>query len=1515
VNDTASEQDTAPGLSDAGKSVLDLLEYMEEVERLKAKPAFTVPVDVFARFQHEMSGLPELRLNQQGNGDDLWCVVPRLQEIAAPDPGERLAPWIEISKSPDKEPGLKRELVTYESNQETQREALSAHPEIQAAFDWYVENQWRPWAEGERPRRQTISTYNRLFAVQQEIATGDAENSRELVWGIGVAIWRRGGPGTSVRYPLVVQSCELTLNERTFDLEVRPRDVEPRLEIGCYAELDVPGVVPLDAFWKAFVANGETRINPFDAASYEPLLKAAVSYLDSSGRYEAREDGAPLPDPTDKLQVTSNWVMFARKRTGDIFVKDIQELRAAVKELEERGVALPAVVRGFVEMGADIVKVREEVPFRGLSTSEAPAGARELYFPMPYNDEQVSIVQKLEANDGVVVQGPPGTGKTHTIANVICHYLAQGKRVLVTSKGETALAVLQEKLPEEIRPLAVAMLSEEREGMKQFELAIQTIAARVEALLPGRLTARIAELENEVGLQHAKIAALDGEIGKLATSHMRQYTFQGRTVTAADMAKLVLEQMEQHSWFDDRPESGESLPFGEPEIARLRAARARVAGDIGYLGKALPAKDSFPDWPQLLTLHRDIVRAREIDGEFESGDLAPLVDSKTETFEAAEKLLKFLGDYLDLANAVDGSEGMRSLARRFYDLPEHDPVLRGLLSACKTIEALEERRKALVADAIQVPDGAERNPDFMEAIGRLLAGKSAFGFPPFGKAEARKLVPQVTVLGTAPTTIEGWRKASTLLAWRTEASQVLARWAATAAEFDLTAPTERLEEGIRALAASVDEVENVRELVFEIEPELAPRVTEVFGERVADEMTEKGAKYVEFLCESLRAHLDHGRLAYAMKRVGALVQLVKESGGLVVERIGEFLRTRLGDGNADEAALREEWLELMVELARVNASAAPLAEIAEVAESIEAAGAPLWAARLRSQPAGETDKWLPSTWFDAWNWRLAYLFLEKIDAHERMRKLFEERQRLTSILARRYQELVAEKTWLGVYQNSPPAIRQALQAYLNAVQAMGAGTGIRAIRHRRSAREAMKRAYMAVPCWVLPQWRVSETIPPEIGLFDLVVIDEASQSDIWALPSLLRGKKLLVVGDHKQVSPAAVGVAEQKILDLYNRFLRDQAHGQEMTPDKSIYDLARVVFAGNSVMLREHFRCVPTIIEFSNRMFYGNKIVPLRIPKANERLDPPLVDVYVRGGYRDKDTNPAEGQAIVNEILAIVEDPDMAGRSIGAVTLMGTDQAKLIHSLVARMIPPEAVVNHKIAVGAPPAFQGRERDIMMISMVYGAGDRGMATITTQEQRVNVALSRARDRMYLFRSVDRSAFGERTLLGEILRHYRQPFSQDARRVEELRLRCESGFEIEMFDELSRRGYRVQPQVPCGGFRIDFVVEGAEGRRLAIECDGDAFHGPGRWADDMARQRVLERAGWTFWRCFASTFARRRDEVLDDLEKTLAALGIEPLGSESVDSTPWIETREVDPFGVGPASGEEALDRATNQGGST
>ena len=102
-------------------------------------------------------------------------------------------------------------------------------------------------------------------------------------------------------------------------------------------------------------------------------------------------------------------------------------------------------------------------------------------------------------------------------------------------------------------------------------------------------------------------------------------------------------------------------------------------------------------------------------------------------------------------------------------------------------------------------------------------------------------------------------------------------------------------------------------------------------------------------------------------------------------------------------------------------------------------------------------------------------------------------------------------------------------------------------------------------------------------------------------------------------------------------------------------------------------------------------------------------------------------------------------------------------------------------------------------------------------------------------------------------------------------------------LTDRGYRVIPQVKSGAYRIDMVVEGLGDARLAIELDGDEFHGPDKWQADMNRQRVLERAGWTFWRCFASTWSLNKEEIFLELVSRLAAMGIEPLGAlESIPS---------------------------------
>ncbi len=367
----------------------------------------------------------------------------------------------------------------------------------------------------------------------------------------------------------------------------------------------------------------------------------------------------------------------------------------------------------------------------------------------------------------------------------------------------------------------------------------------------------------------------------------------------------------------------------------------------------------------------------------------------------------------------------------------------------------------------------------------------------------------------------------------------------------------------------------------------------------------------------------------------------------------------------------------------------------------------------------------------------------------------------------------------------------------------------------------------------------------------------------------MRGKKLLVVGDDKQVSPSAVGMEVRTIIQLRETFLRGMDIANYLEPTTSLYDLAAMTFPGTVVMLREHFRCVEPIIRFSSR-FYPKALIPLRVPTAEERLDPPLIDVYVPEGRKLRDVNKAEAAFIVEEIARLLADPAYAGRTFGVISLIGDKQAKLIQERLADAVGPEAIARHRIMCGNASTFQGQERDIMFLSMVACPATVRAQTTRSTEQRFNVAMSRARDRLYLVRSVAASMLSSKDLKAAVIEHFRHPMGDAAvAQPKDVLEACDSGFEREVGGRLLDLGYRVRPQVQAGGFRIDFVVEGEGDRRLAIELDGDRFHGPDRWLEDQRRQRALERLGWVFWRCWGSHWLMDREGCLDDLLATLRA----------------------------------------------
>ena len=509
--------------------------------------------------------------------------------------------------------------------------------------------------------------------------------------------------------------------------------------------------------------------------------------------------------------------------------------------------------------------------------------------------------------------------------------------------------------------------------------------------------------------------------------------------------------------------------------------------------------------------------------------------------------------------------------------------------------------------------------------------------------------------------------------------------------------------------------------------------------------------------------------------------------------------------------------------------------------------------------------------------------MEAIGASSDLTQLHRERLQTEKALREGFAALVKERTFYNLAISMKGTAKAALQGFANIIRRLGAGTGQRAVLHRQNARLAMQDCYDAVPCWIMPAWRVSEQLPATLASFDLVILDEASQSDAREIAALLRGKKILVVGDDRQVSPSAAFLSIANIARLRQNFLSEFPFRSEVEPGASVYDLARVMFPAKFVMLREHFRCVEPIIRFSMQ-FYNQNLVPLRVPSPSERIDPPLVDIYVEDGQRrgKSKVNPREAEVIVEEIAQIVDanEAETRPRSIGVISLIGAEQALYIQKRLMDRIGEAAIVRHRIICGDSATFQGDERDIVFISMIADRNRKQSQTSLQYQQRFNVALSRARDRMVLVRSVTEDELNPADLKSKVIGHFREPMPNQVNPSAELIELCQSGFERAVFSALVERGYRVIPQVGALGYSIDMVVEGEGGRRLAIECDGDQYHGQDRWSDDMRRQRILERVGWTFWRCFGSNFSIDSEGTLDDLVQTLERMQIKPIGSETV-----------------------------------
>lgn len=1120
------------------------------------------------------------------------------------------------------------------------------------------------------------------------------------------------------------------------------------------------------------------------------------------------------------------------------------------------------------------------------SDSDLGEGDGRLYFPLPTNDEQRQIAERLRRRPYVLVKGPPGTGKSHTIANLICHLLAKGERVLVTAQAPKALAVLRDLLPGDMRNLCVTAFGSSREDHRLLEDSVRGILSRKNEWKGEHWAQReIGRLEKELCELEGKIASVDRRLRECREVETHSHSLPGGyTGTAAQIARQLEKERDTHSWFPALVDDQKRCPLQPEEVAFLADVHARLTQErvnefrlkIGRFD--LPNPTEFAAVVEKLnTAEREVTAALAGLPEERLSILQRLPD---ESLDACKAFLSQLEEHATRAS------------RRLGNLTSE--ILKDFLVGQNARWDRLEQKVAYLVNKIQ--------------LARRRAGTARIDIP--SDIEDGKL------LSDAQRRLEhfkngGWR------GWGLIAPRVVreTRYIEKCCRVSEQAPREQK---LLDTLVGFMELRNLVSRFYAVWPGSNPTFAD--PRVAADEICELAQQFRELL----------GFLRNADSVVMDVIPI--EARESLSERDGRTTWRRLIEGTmafkrADQARKSlEEWLSAIRSLGAQNVHPC----MADLARAIEERNPTKWDAAWRTREHLKAEKHrfvryrklldsiretcpqvatlIQSSEGDpewktclqqleqAWNWAAAKAWLRKVTVPGYYAKRTEDRHRLQCRVEEKLEELAALKAWQAFFRRLDDRTVQSLIAWTKVVARIGKGTGKYAYKHRRTARQYLMSCIPKIPAWIMPLHKLWETIDPTPGVFDTVIVDEASQAGIEALVLLLLAKRIVVVGDDKQNSPEAVGVLEDDIARLARDHLRQFQFRDEFRPDTSLYDHAERAF-GNVISLREHFRCVPEIIRFSNDLCYTDApLIPLRQPPP-DRL-PPLRAEFVEQGACEGDgariLNRAEAEAIVERIRVCLDDEAYEGKTMGVIVLQGHAQAELIEKRLAEVLDPRVREERKLRCGVPATFQGDQRDVIFLSLVVAPNHNFRALTSLPDQRrFNVAMSRARDQVWLFHSVQQHDLSREDLRWRLLNFFYSPdrsalealYEELDRLEREAKRRSrrpgeqpdpyESWFEVDVALELLRRKYRLRPQVDVAGYRIDLVVEGLV-NRLAVECDGEAWHGPERFEQDMARQRQLERAGWTFVRIRESEFYADRDGAVQRIVEACEKLGIGPIG---------------------------------------
>jgi len=1450
------------------------------------------------------------------------------------------------------------------------------YPELQKLYDSWIENKWTEWQEKNHDYLIANKAYDRFYALRSFLKT--ESDSYDLIWGHDVVTMKKGND--EIYHPTFFTPVTLDFDT---DANIISVSADEQLKSFCDVSyirdaLDEESANLADIDELAERINTAVDFDVWDRDLLNQYLRSFMRFMSPDGDSHYSDRDVELTS-TSRPTAFNKHNLFLFKKSGKSWAEYAKKIQA---DIEENGQLTP-----FLEdlITGEYVERESEDENETLFDTKLHDG--ELLFPLASNKEQQQICRQIDNSYGSVVQGPPGTGKTHTIANLVSRFLAQGKSVLVTSQTGQALSVLKQKLPNQIQNLAVSQVDDDSKT-NDLQKAVSEINTNLSDTSKFTETTK-KEARQELDVIRRNIATKSKEYEqKLLLDSSESIEVGINVFNPMTAAQLVASFEAEHSFrIIDAVEHVLDLPFTQADFDNYLDA-------LKKLDKSAWEYANYNDFPSVtslpkLKLVKDYIETRNSLSSEEEKLHKQYIPSESQ-LESIDSIVDYIQDYKKQSENVDtlritlkdkgvvsvdktietivkktNREEIAALLNQIGEMRKHlnsfDADWEKELLKTVSNQSEKQRWDDIIdlldskidtyrtADTVLIgKDISTENIRYKEALNAIsnIRVKSKNGkFPSkislILDSGVRKFLKNVSIDGDSVSSIDNLNTINSYFNKQRSVQELGVLW----------------KQAFESLKDKKDFVEPFSIVDFEADVATVRRIIS-FGDRKLElaeslakfsSITDTGVKSVHSF-EDLQQTFEQVESLFVVKEIEAILEgLKQELSGEHTHAVVKDLYTYIDKKDADKIiATKQQLIDLnarklvsnkLIELdkkvytdslntildsKKVSSQISCLSTLIEKSdikgiekfyESLPFLIEEQKLAHKINKLDAELNKYIPETLkkirlciqnkdeFDlplVENWTYARLtsWLDYLHKGDSIYKLAGQIEILKNKEKDQVRKLIEISAWINLKERITKSQKEALASFALSMKKRGKGTGKYASKHLADARDALMIGKDAVPVWIMPINTIHQLFPnPKAGMFDVVIFDEASQVDARGLNIAYLGKKLLVVGDDEQVSPTSFTV-QSKVTDLITRYISDVPNSTHFSSTSSLFDIAKIKMT-ETVTLTEHFRSIEEIIGFSNKLSYDGSLKILRDQLPKDRLDPVLEAVYVDAGYTQTNTqvNQAEAEAVVEKIKEFLNDKKYSetkidgitrATTIGVISLLGKDQSKLITKLISENISSKEIEVRQIVCGDPYVFQGDERDIILLSMVKAPDlDKPDAAIspytaTKKEyrQRINVAMSRARNKMVLFHSIPKDKITNRNDLRKQVIDWFYNYKAEDRQSGLKKVREEvtkgraSEFEYAVAEIICNKGFTVIPQYEVAGYRIDLVVQG-ENAKLAIECDGDQYHnGLEKWHEDIERQQIIERSGWQFWRLSGSSFYRHKHKALDSLWEKLEELEIKP-----------------------------------------